>query len=146
MSFDWIKPVWQVSEKVAGLPSYTGMYVPDEVGSYALAVRQLQRGGLHADYFDNQWLLDSPVIERIDPTINFDWGTGVLTNYGRDYVSVRWTGKVLPSTTEEYTLYAYADDGVRLYVDHVLLIDSWDECCTELKRSELHCEPIRYCG
>ena len=96
------------------------MYRPGSVGSYDLAVRQLTKGGLDAQYFDNQWLLGEPAIERVDATLNFDWGTGALTNYGRDYGSARWVGKLLPPTTEQYTLYVYADDGVRLWLDHDL--------------------------
>ena len=120
-------------EKVQGLPQYTASYTPNATGPYALAVRQLTRGGLSADYFDNQWLLDEPVMQRIDPSINFDWGTGAITTYGRDYVSVRWTGKVVSPTTEEYTFYLEADDGVRLWLDHDLMLDAWDTCCMELR-------------
>ena len=49
-------PVLYVEEENAGLPSYTGSFTPQVVGSYSLAVRQLETGGLSADYFDNQWL------------------------------------------------------------------------------------------
>lgn len=56
-------------------------------------------GGLRGKYYDNIWFLDDPVIERVDATINFQWGVGALTTYGVDYVSVRWEGKVrLPSS------------------------------------------------
>jgi len=124
-------PLVIVEEKVAGLPSYSAAYSVESVGDYSLAVVQLQSGGLDAKYYDNQWLLDTPVIERTDATINFDWGTGPITTYGRDYVSARWWGKVKPLTTEDYTFYASGDDGVRLYIDHVLVIDSWDESSNE---------------
>jgi hypothetical protein len=96
---------------------------------------QLERGGLNAKYYDNQWLLDEPVIERVDPTINFDWGSGVITPFGRDYISARWWGKVQPLTSELYTFYLLADDGARLYVDHNLVIDLWDEQPIEKRAS-----------
>ena len=54
----------------------------------------LPAGGLRGKYYDNIWFLDDPVINRIDSTINFQWGTGALTTYGVDYVSIRWEGKV----------------------------------------------------
>ena len=116
-----------IEEKIAGRPSYTGQYIANAVGSYTLAVMQLENGGLNAKYYDNQWLLDEPVIERIDSTVNFDWGSGIITQYGRDYISARWWGKVLPTTTELYTFYLIADDGARLYIDHDLVIDLWDD-------------------
>jgi hypothetical protein len=49
------------------------------VGSYSLAVRQLTPGGLQADYFDNQWLQGAPVVSTVDRTINFAWGTNLIT-------------------------------------------------------------------
>ncbi|KAL9189871.1 hypothetical protein ACHAXT_009546 [Thalassiosira profunda] len=126
-------PLIVVEEKVPGLPSYTGQYRAEVAGNYSLAVLQLEAGGLNANYYDNQWLLENPVIERVDPTINFDWGAGIITQYGRDYVSVRWWGKVRPQTTEPYTFYLHADDGVRLFVDHELVLDLWDEHSLEKK-------------
>ena len=119
-------PSISVEEQVSGLPSYTAKYHADESGSYSLAVLQLESGGLSAKYYDNQWLLEEAVVERIDPTVNFNWGPGLVTQYGRDYVSARWWGKVRPQTTEEYTFFLRADDGARLYLDHVLLIDVWE--------------------
>ena len=120
-------PTVVVEEKVAGLPSYTARYRAEQVGEYSLAVLQLESGGLNARYYDNQWLLEEPVVERVDESINFDWGSGPITPYGRDFVGVRWWGKVRPTTNEEYTFYVVADDAVRLYVDHELLIDAWDD-------------------
>jgi len=65
------------------------------------------------------------VIERVDPIINFNWSLGSITPFGRDYVSVRWWGKVKPKTSEPYTFFVTADDGVKVYLDHTLIIDSW---------------------
>ncbi|CAM9122957.1 unnamed protein product, partial [Choristocarpus tenellus] len=89
-------------------------------------------GGLSASYWDNQWLMGAPTIERIDPEIKFDWGTGSITPYGRDYVSVRWVGKLLAPSTETFTFYLRADDAARLYVDHELLINTWDGTCEHI--------------
>jgi hypothetical protein len=67
------------------------------------------------------------VTDRIDPDINFQWGTGSpapgLVN-NNDF-SVRWTGWVVPSFSEIYTFYATTDDGVRLWVDNQLIINDW---------------------
>jgi hypothetical protein len=122
---DGERPKIAVEEKVPGLPSYTGTYKANETGAYSLAVLQLQNGGLSAWYYDNQWLTGEPTIERVDGLLNFNWGMGSITMFGRDYVSIRWWGKVQPKTSEEYTFYVNADDGVRLFVDHNLLIDDW---------------------
>jgi len=116
-----------VEEKVDGFLSYTGTYSADLAGAYSLAVLQLECCGLSGKYYDNQWLMDLPVIERLDSMLNFDLGSGAITPYGRDYVSIRWWGKLKPDTNELYTFYVAADDGVRLYINHILLVDSWDD-------------------
>jgi len=71
--------------------------------------------------------MGQPTILRVDPGINFNWGSDMLTQYARDYVSIRWMGKIKPKTTEDYTLYLHADDGARLYIDHVLVLDLWEQ-------------------
>ena len=120
------KPSIHVEEKVAGRPSYTGRYIARATGNYCLAVMQLEGGGLGANYFDNQWLSGEPSMEKVDRTLDFDWGEDLITPYGRDYVSIRWWGKIKPLTTEVYTFYVEANEGVKLFVDHHLLVDAWD--------------------
>ena len=107
-------PRVRVEEKVAGLPSYTGSYTPAATGDADVVVRQLVQGGLAAEYFDNAWLQGDPTVVRVDPKIDFDWGHGAVTPYGRDYVSARWSGKVVPPSTDVYTLYVFFDDGARV--------------------------------
>ncbi|MDR4497892.1 MAG: neuraminidase-like domain-containing protein [Candidatus Scalindua sp.] len=82
--------------------------------------------GLRATYFRNQDLTD-PAVTRIDDKIDFDWGRaspidGIIDP---DSFSVRWTGKVLPKHSGTYTFYTETDDGVRLWVDNIKLINEW---------------------
>jgi hypothetical protein len=83
--------------------------------------------GLTGEYFDNANLTGSK-LTRIDPTVNFNWGTGTPDpSIGVDSFSVRWTGAVLPphaSGTRSYTFYTNTNDGVRLRVNGQL-IDNW---------------------
>jgi hypothetical protein len=116
---------------IPGRPNYIASYRPAAVGRYSLAVRQLLPGGLNVQYFDSQWLQGAPVIERIDPQLNFNWGNGLVTPYGRDYVSARWWGKIRPYATETFTFFLFADEGARMWLDHELVIDTWDHCCEE---------------
>eukprot|EP00026_Physarum_polycephalum_P002887 Phypoly_transcript_02896.p1 GENE.Phypoly_transcript_02896~~Phypoly_transcript_02896.p1 ORF type:complete len:866 (+),score=110.51 Phypoly_transcript_02896:306-2600(+) len=86
--------------------------------------------GLSGDYFNGTGLDAAHyVATEIDATINFNWGTGKPTampsGFPTDYFSVRWTGQVQPLYSGVYTFYASADDGVRLYVNNVLLINEW---------------------
>src|SRR6478736_2027526 len=54
------------------------------------------------------------------------------TGIGATNWSARWTGSVIPNTTEAYTFYLSADDGVRLWINNVLVVDQWkDQGTTE---------------
>jgi len=81
--------------------------------------------GLRGDYYDDMTLTHL-VLSRVDPIVDFDWGTGspdaILPNDG---FSVRWTGQVVPAFTETYTFYTTTDDGARLWVNGTLLSDHW---------------------
>ncbi|HEX5833578.1 MAG TPA: glycoside hydrolase family 3 C-terminal domain-containing protein, partial [Pyrinomonadaceae bacterium] len=82
--------------------------------------------GVKAEYFNNQELRGPAVTVRTDPRIDFDWGrynpTPQLTG---NHFSVRWTGKLTPPESGNYTLGFTADDGARLYLDGKLLVEAW---------------------
>jgi hypothetical protein len=83
--------------------------------------------GLQGNYYDN---MDFTVLRvtRTDPTVNFDWGTGSPDpSIGVDTFSVRWTGQVETPFSQTYTFYTVSDDGVRLWVNGVLIIDNWTD-------------------
>jgi hypothetical protein len=85
--------------------------------------------GLTGDYYNNHStnaFSGAPVLTRVDPLIDFDWGVGspdplVVT----DFFTIRWTGKVQPLYTQNYTFYTKTDDGVRLWVNGQKLVDKW---------------------
>lgn len=64
---------------------------------------------------------------RVDPGVNFQWGNGAPgpAGIGVDNFSVRWSGMVTAPTTEAYTFYPKGDDGVRLWVNGVLVSNGW---------------------
>ncbi len=81
--------------------------------------------GLKGEYFDKK-NLTALKLTRIDPTINFNWGSGSPDpSIYPDTFSVRWSGFIIPKYTETYTFYTTTDDGVRLWVNNQLLIDKW---------------------
>ena len=83
--------------------------------------------GLAASYFNGMTLTGTPVT-RVDPNINFDWDTGSpAAGIGTNNFSARWTGKVTPKVTGTHTFYTQSDDGIRLWVNGVLLIDNWTD-------------------
>lgn len=58
--------------------------------------------------------------------LDFSWGNGAPTPLlPADYFSARFTKKVTVPTTGNYVMTVHADDGVRVKVDGVTKIDSW---------------------
>jgi fibronectin type 3 domain-containing protein/glucose/arabinose dehydrogenase len=81
--------------------------------------------GLKAEYFDNKDLTN-PKLTRTDAKIDFNWAAGSPdASIGVDTFSVRWTGQIQAGTTGAYTFTISADDGVRMYVNDVLVIDKF---------------------
>lgn len=80
--------------------------------------------GLSAVYFNNADFTGKSA-ERIDKKVYFEGNAALPAGINPSTYSIRWTGKLKPSYSETYTFTTYADDGVRLWVDHKLLIDDW---------------------
>jgi beta-glucosidase len=81
--------------------------------------------GLQAEYFDNPDLTGEPVMRRIDPSINFNWGfNGVSPRLKQNY-GVRWTGVLMPAASADYILGFTGQDGYRVWVDGQLLVEDW---------------------
>lgn len=110
------------------------------VPATALSVDGTQPG-LKAEYFNNQELRGPAVTFRTDARIDFDWGryrpTPELT--GNNF-SVRWTGKITPPESGNYTLGFTADDGARLYIDGKLLVEAWTSNPTKTVTKEIALE------
>jgi beta-glucosidase len=100
--------------------------------------------GVKAEYFNNQELRGPAVSVRTDARIDFDWGryhpTPELT--GNNF-SVRWTGKLTPPESGNYTLGFTADDGARLYIDGKLLVDAWSSNPKKTATAEIALEAGR---
>ena len=92
--------------------------------------------GLKGEYF-GKTDLTVPLMTRLDATVNFDWLTGSPASViPVDGFSVRWSGAVTARYTESYTFYANTDDGVRVWVNGVKIIDNWtDHAATEVSGS-----------
>lgn len=81
--------------------------------------------GLSGEYYANQTLSGSPLV-RTDSKIDFSWkSASPAASIPSDHFSVRWSGEVKPQYSELYTFSTITDDGVRVWVDGKLLIDSW---------------------
>ena len=85
--------------------------------------------GLAAEYFNNKTLTAPTVLTRTDATVNFDWASGSPApgTVTVDNFSVRWTGKVEAPVTGDYTFSTISDDGVRLWVNGIQVINNWTD-------------------
>lgn len=66
----------------------------------------------------------APVLSRVDHSIDFDWRSGSPDPaVPADGFSVRWVGTITPAVADAYQLIARSDDGVRVFVDDISVID-----------------------
>ena len=77
------------------------------------------------EYWSNADLSGAPSLLRNDAQIDFDWGSEApASGLPSDRFSVRWTRAVtFPSGIYRFSL--RADDGLRLWIDDVRVIDEW---------------------
>ncbi|MES2736436.1 MAG: SdrD B-like domain-containing protein [Verrucomicrobiota bacterium] len=92
---------------------------------YSQALTALPVIGLTGEYYSGL-NFNTLLLTRKDAAIDFDWGNDsphpLLPN---NVFSVRWTGKLMPPSTGSYTFRTTSDDGIRLWVNNVLVIDQW---------------------
>ena len=106
---------------LSGRPDYS----VGAAGSATVTIADNDAGGLTGTYFDNLNFSGASV-SRTDAVVNFNWGTGSpAPGIGADTFSVRWAGRVTPPSTGTYTFYTRTDDGARLWVNGVRLVNNW---------------------
>ena len=87
--------------------------------------------GLNGSYYDNMDFT-SLKATRIDPSVNFDWGTAPPATLGAGTYSVRWTGQVMAPESGTYRFSTRTSDGVRLWVNGVQVVNDWNDQVTSL--------------
>jgi|GEM_PF-2081429 len=86
---------------------------------------QAQTQGLSGAYYPERNFDVTPTL-RVDSTIDFQWGNeGPMEDFPIDRFQVRWRGWLVAPQSAYYTLSTRSDDGVRLFVDGVAVINQW---------------------
>lgn len=78
-----------------------------------------------AQYWNNTSLSGTPVLERDESELNHDWGQGQPPGVNADNWSARWQRTVRFNNTGTYRFTATVDDGMRIWVDDVRILDAW---------------------
>ena len=83
-------------------------------------------GGVLGEYFNNTTLTGEPVLTRIDPQIDFNWGATTPGAPLQDNSwSVRWTADLNVLFTDTYTFSVNSEGGTRLWIDGQQVINMW---------------------
>lgn len=123
-----------------GRESFDFVTIPTE-NLYCLQDGKLEPG-LKGEYFNNTSLDGEPALTRIDPSLDFGWTlfSPEQKKINYDCFSVRWTGKIIPSATGNFNIGIHGDDGYRLYIDNLLIIDNWRKQTFQLLTKNYHFE------
>lgn len=63
---------------------------------------------------------------EVDPNIDFEWDLNPpIPGFNNHSWSAQWNGWITARFTEAYTFSALVDDGMRLWVNNILVIDNW---------------------
>lgn len=98
-------------------------------GTAATPAAQAVPNGLLGEYYANQgWV--GGVLRRIDATVNFaTLNPADFSDNSDDNLTVRWVGCVRApgtgTTPVNVTFYSRSDDGTRVWVDGILVVDQW---------------------
>jgi len=85
--------------------------------------------GLTGQYYNGRDFIGAPILTRIDPVIDFNYGGGSPASgvVPVDNFCISWSGRLQPRFSEPYTLFVRSDDGTRLLIDGVLVVSNWND-------------------
>ncbi|HEX2749853.1 MAG TPA: PA14 domain-containing protein [Verrucomicrobiales bacterium] len=79
-------------------------------------------GGLKGEYYKGRGK-DEPVLVRIDPKLDFQWGNGKPAPSVPQDFRARWTGALMPRYSEEYRFDGWGDDSLTVTVGGKKIFD-----------------------
>jgi len=83
------------------------------------------QNGLKADYYDGT-NFERFVGTKIETNIDYYWlWNAPFEGMNPSKCSVRWTGRLMAPETGEFTFSASYDDGIRVWVNEIQIIDNW---------------------
>ncbi|MBK8902504.1 MAG: glycoside hydrolase family 3 C-terminal domain-containing protein [Anaerolineaceae bacterium] len=101
--------------------------------------------GLTAVYYNNPTFAGTPVIERIDSTVNAIWKdtTPITGRWGDDF-SVRWSGFLVPPKSGTYQIAVNGFSAYDLLIDDEMIVTYTDIHHPRIKSREIQLEAGRF--
>ena len=85
--------------------------------------------GLQASYYNNISFSGRPSARQTDSNIDFDWDNNAPASLGGAggpaAFAVRWIGNINTATAGAYSFQSTVDDGIRVTIDDMTVIDNW---------------------
>jgi hypothetical protein len=132
--------VWS---QVYNEPTYTGQYLTFHTGNISGEYVRIQKNDSNYLHLAEVQVFNSvPSVTRIDSTLNFDWGNQGFPAAGingADWTAT-WQGNITADYSEDYTFHITGDDGVRLWVNDQLILDSWEWAGGDRTSDTIHLE------
>ena len=89
------------------------------------ASHAMAQQGIKGEYFDGE-NFEKYVATRIDSKIDLSWlRTPPVEGVNAQHCSIRWTGQLTAPESGTFTFSAVVDDGIRVWVGNVPVIDAW---------------------
>lgn len=134
---------------------YSISWTPASAGTYSLTARATDNSGatttsaavavtastsnsgsgLSGSYYATNNLSGSVMLQRTE-AVNFNWGSGSPgAGVPSNNFSARWTGTIEAPSTGSYVFQTNSDDGVRVWINGVRVINNWTAHAATLNNS-----------
>ena len=132
---DGLKPALSVDHKLSAGMRNVRLEYYERAGNALISLNWV-RVTAYPDWLAEFWarrdLTGTPALVRNDSEIDFNWGSGSpASGIPADNFSARWS-RALAFEAGVYRFHLMTDDGVRLWVNDHLVIDSWQDGAREL--------------
>ena len=80
--------------------------------------------GFRSEFYHGRKLAGDPVV-RHESKVDFGWTNGPAAGFGQNDFSARFTSEFTAPSTDAYVFHVVSDDGVRVWLDDQMILDSW---------------------